>query len=276
MAYFILGHGYEDIESERQTMPEGTILVTATECGRSVLDKDLYAIMDELWENPDIAKTPDKFPPEIRKRLRIYNPGDDYPTVYVSPFMDFDAKDEKNIKMLEKSGVYPIPLPFTDEEMRVGRAKSKFGMFVDNSEGLIDKMYKGSLISPPLESIKGIYENDLPISMLSEGIPIKTIFEKLGKGIYYFTICRSVLMPSEFNFHNLPNNNANNSLQLAKHFLGKTDDPRIKRNLEKKIFTIEKVIRPRSAKKLASRSNALAGTGTSRRNRRVSRKQRKN
>lgn len=249
-AYVMIGHGYENIEDERQYMPADTVLVTITECGRSVKDKELYEILDLFQDNPEIAKTPDLFPEEIRKKLRIYISGEEYPTLFLSPLSDFDSKFNKNIKLIEKSGVYPVPLPF--EDTIVGEVKTTYGMFLDNSDRMINKAYEGSLIKPNIDDMEKIYGHDLPISMLSEPIPISEIFSKLGKGIYYFPICRQIQLPDKLrNLYKLIPENIDkmNSLEVAKYMYNHVDDEKLKRKLRGQIFTMETIIRPRSASK---------------------------
>lgn len=254
MAYFLLGHGSEDIESERQEMPEDTVLITISECGVSVKDADLYLILDEINKTPELAKTPEKFPEDIRKRLRIYTQGMEYPTLYLSPFLDFDSKYKPNTKLIEKSGVYSIPLSF--EDTMVGEATTKYGMFVDDSNSVIEKAYEGSLIGPSLPDIKKTYGNDLPISLLSEEIPISSIFSKVGKGIYYFPVCRNVKLPNELVdlFNTIPKSvNTLDSLEVANYMIDHVSDEKLKRELRRRIFTIKNT---RSRSELRQRPKA--------------------
>ena len=248
MAYFILGHGFESIEDERQEMPEGTYLVAAAECGRTTTGVEVDEIINELLKNPDVAKTPEAFPEAIRRRLRIYSPGMEYPNVLVSPLVYFDVKNERDTNVIQKSGVFPIPLPF--EDLDVGKVKIKYGSYVDNSDGILEKAYEGSLVGPPLQEIKATYGNDLPMMLLGEPISIQTIFSKLGKGIYYFPICRSVAPPEDFElremYRTLPKSvNTHDSLAVATYMLDHVADPKLKRKLQKQIFTIN-TIRARS------------------------------
>lgn len=244
MAYFILGHGFENVEDERQEMPEGTYLVASAECGRVTTDTEVKGIMNELLKNPDLAKTPEAFPEVLRRRMRIYSPGMEYPNVLVSPLVYFDVKNERNTTVIQKSGVFPIPLPF--EDMNIGKVKVKFGSYVDNSNGILEKAYEGSLVGPPLREIKATYGNDLPMTLLGEPIPIQTIFSKLGKGIYYFPICRSVGPPEDFEllemYRTLPKSvNTHDSLAVATYMLDHVDDAKLKRKLQKQIFAINSI-----------------------------------
>jgi hypothetical protein len=198
--FVILGHGYENVEIERKILPTGVTLITTTECGRTVQDTNLYKLLDELYK-VESAPSPRNLSRKINKYFRIYESGEEYPSLYTSLLLEFPTKVDKNKFIIEKAGVYKLPLSFNpDGEMFTGYIHLTPHGWVDLSgQSIIEKSYEGAVFAPSLDTIKKDYShnNEIALSVFQESIPISKIFDSLGPGIYYFPLCRQVQIPSQ-------------------------------------------------------------------------------
>jgi hypothetical protein len=251
MAYFFMGHGNEYVEEERQTVPDGITLVTITECGFETRGAEIESFMRLLSDNYEISiKEPTVLPDE---HLRIYKAGEEMPTLSASFLMDFIIN--KNDALLCKSGVFKLPLLFDWETMEIDETiliHPEMGGYIDNTTGVVDKLYEGAVFPPRewLETIKRTYTDSLiPRYALLKPFKLTDIFEFIGPGIYYFGLCRAVDPPiSLFNYSPVPNDlrQTYNSAEYIRHYLKQSKRPKDRKLLERTLFTIEKVIRPRS------------------------------
>lgn len=272
--FFIIGHGSEDVESERQVLPEGVTLVLSTVCGRMQSESNFIKYA-KLFQAP-FSGNPEDLPPEIQETFRIYKPGMEYPSISVTSLADFkytNAKGKTKIG-LYKSGVYKLPLQFNFDDTYMEKSiTSMFGFdYIDNTDGILDKVYEGAVIAPDImESIEkyGYEKTEIPLALMRDAIPVSKIFERLGPGIYYYLGCRTSeiknYMPEIQKHYNkerknilneIPQGNLNevrqkklgdsfNSMILAKKALNKLQK---ESNSEENIDEFEKRLRERVKK----------------------------
>jgi hypothetical protein len=192
----------------------------------------------------------------ISKPLRIYKYPDEIPTLFISFFLDFLFEDGR--VGVEKSGVYSVPLPFSDLPVDYIKLTKIYGnKYIDNSTGIIDKVYSGSVYPPEswLTKIKTDYKQ-IPETILKKDFSLTDIFKYFdNKGTFYFSLCRSIPFRGNLGkyLESIPKNitNTHNTLKIAEYMLKMKEEldikPKNRKFLEQTIFSV-KQIRPRSAK----------------------------
>jgi len=108
-AYIIIGHGNEHIVDTRNKVPENCMLITSEECGRYgtfpeyVFDAAQNPAFEEWFKDPVRYKR--ELETAFRKKLHIYLPGQEYPSLTYNLF------DETKGLGLGVAGVWPLPSP---------------------------------------------------------------------------------------------------------------------------------------------------------------------
>ena len=227
-AFLILGHGFEDPKEydTRQVLPANTYLVTTTECGVSATSAhDMFPMIEAMLAQPDMFKDPkthlEHITHLVRKGLRILGPGDPYP--FLKTNLTINVGSESGT-YLAKSGIYQLPLTPADfsiwpeglaipEDMRdearyVVPLKGKSPMYLKVDQprtilGTIQTAYRGAVF-PNQATVTAAVESDryYPTGIVQLGHlqgaftqTLEQIFERLGPGVYYYPICRSIKLP---------------------------------------------------------------------------------
>lgn len=185
--YALLGHGSEAIvtPSERNVVPPGVTLVTVTACGQLSYDHVVERLIDILMSlrdtRPDIIRNPREHLAEIQPLLEypihVYKPGDRYPALLytsnsffgdpyyeyeLSGVVDVDTLDQEDAAFTYTHVAYAHPPALSDEEYAIAYRKSVF----------------------PTPDVA-------PTEHL-ESAPVRTVFDNVGPGVYYFTACRYI------------------------------------------------------------------------------------
>jgi hypothetical protein len=190
------GHGCEDIGydlSERQKVPDGYKLITASQCGALTLfDERAIATLRQFQPPREFADSPyrkerflkmDKWEMKAMSTildtpLRIYQPGDLMPSLHFQPFADYEGQ-------VGISGVLKYPI---SNEVDI-RKQVPFS----DSEDILDEIYSGS-VYPTVGAARKIFNNvgksyDLMKKELK--IDVLSIMKRLGPGTYFFIVCRA-------------------------------------------------------------------------------------
>lgn len=189
--FLFLGHGEENpVEFEaRRKLPDGYTLVTFAKCGVSTYTSKIGAFLEWTKKNQDHSMNPANYSKEIGEvfgvEIRVYRGGDLYPPlIYTPALFHYSLSD----MYLRPSGLHLLPLivenrmatPIKinkDERLDMPKALSVYGgALYPSADNLIDKS---------------------PVDLLKIKLPIETIFEKFGPGVYYWPICRSISKAEE-------------------------------------------------------------------------------
>jgi hypothetical protein len=113
-AYLVLGHGRERLGNTRPTVPDGSVLVLSESCGMLGLIPWTYYEIFANANNRDLFADPVTNRAAIEvllgRRIHIYQAGDHYPDLLVSPVSEMESEEGK----YNPSGVYHIPLHSED------------------------------------------------------------------------------------------------------------------------------------------------------------------
>lgn len=218
-SFLVLGHGIESpIEfEERNTIPEGIVLVTIAECG-IVTTIDEVCPMVTAFANPDnatIFAEPRRNKPAIQgflngKDIHIFEPGDRYPNLMLQMFLDWNNDTYVNVF---KSGLYKFPI--AKEEFAIGQGSTfceqlfkKIGPYKGFMQIMPDnfdarEMFEGSIYPTPTEVLALVDKHTRRSDKIKKAvtIPLETLFEKGGPGVYYYVVCRhpkNVTSPNQF------------------------------------------------------------------------------
>ena len=225
-SFLVLGHGIESPVNfeKRATIPEGIVLVTIAECGIVTRTEDVCPIV-EAFSNPDnaaIFAEPRRNKAAITgflngKDVHIFEAGDKYPTLMLQMFLDWSQDEYTEIF---KSGLYTFPI--VKDEFMIGEGDTfcnklytKMGPYKGFSQTMpadfdAKQMFKGSLY-PTDEEVLGLVDTHRKKSQAIKKavtVPLETLFEKGGPGVYYYVVCRH---PKDIYS---PNNLVSNVLQV--------------------------------------------------------------
>jgi hypothetical protein len=183
MAYLIMGHGFEEHRKTSKHLPDGVTLVTLAECGRGTGASELTRILDIFTTYPARVKTPTRLPDS--SGLKIYMPGDEYPSLFVQLFTDLRAVDSKKDahRRILKSGVYKSPIPFEFPEVADIELR-EMGVPAE----VVTEAYAGSVMTP--SDLRPNEAGVVPLSQLKTVWSLEDIFKRLGPGVYYYPLCR--------------------------------------------------------------------------------------
>ena len=204
--YVCIGHGLEEIAEEKETfedraiLPEGYCVVTYVEAGDVATNKQVCPIFD-LFRNTDddinnVLSNPELFRDIMPEGMRVYYPGMKVPKLIFIPNTTWSKS-----RTVCKSGVFKYPIsddiifPISkstetdiDDETYKGYLKEcNNGMCKLTDKTDDDTMKTHVNIFP--ETWKGteiyetIFKGDIELTL-------EKIMRKLGKGFYYFPICR--------------------------------------------------------------------------------------
>jgi hypothetical protein len=218
--YLILGHGIEEIKNieERKIIPEGITLITLSECGIITSTDEVCpmvnAFADRRMDNVLSFPIVNKEDVEMLiggKKIHIYTTGAPYPTLKLQMFLDWrvtipdGSGEEIDAVKIMKSGVYKFPLNATDFELNpageticdksfkylkpYGNPWQKTDMPSDFTP--LD-MFGGSLF-PTVADVTHHMETVKKEEGLKKVLefPLEDVFQKCGKGIYYYVVCRA-------------------------------------------------------------------------------------
>jgi hypothetical protein len=226
-SFLILGHGVEsavDFE-ERNKIPKGIVLVTIAECGIITTKEDVCPMVEAFTkpEYRDLLANPKENRKEIEgllngKPIHIFEEGDSYPTLALQMFLDWSHNSHISVF---KSGLYKFPvskevMKLSDNPTFCESLYTRFGAYKGFSQILPDdfqaeQMYKGSLFPTvsEIETTMNAVQKRSAALKSSVTVPLETLFEKGGPGVYYYVVCRH---PKNVK---TPENLVRNYLQLA-------------------------------------------------------------
>lgn len=223
-AYVFTGHGNEITTTDfasRQTIPDGITLVTLTECGIPTNAPEIMKVMQKLNASPELfarlgsGTTAEKdVKAQLGNDIHIFRPGMSYPDLQYAPISDLHPPDkgEENYTIYAKSGVYTLPIPFTEQpEWKCGNnvmrhKPTRYTLPLDMEFAKYCPMTKGFDIEAARRSFVGsVYPTGDQLEAILKTkkdnyrdpkkeedtyIPIGEVFAKLGPGVYYWIICR--------------------------------------------------------------------------------------
>ncbi len=229
-AYFILGHGTEDIEKGREfILPEGKTLVILASCGRPTIAQLDVAQLRHLFttsENKELLMNPIdnyyKLRSFISKDLTIYEAGEKIPNISVKFISNWGSD-------FSKAGVFPYPMTrLTDNKGDIIRLNPKTRSTFDKKD--IMGLYEGSIFPKNIEGLidissteEGVYIKQLEKNM---EFPLSAILKNSHPGVYYYAACRSLpIAPLNRTFYASNNgempllNQVSNKQEWSKPFL---------------------------------------------------------
>jgi hypothetical protein len=224
-AFLILGHGFEEPGDydTREKLPADTYLVTMTECGVAATSADdMFPIIEGMIALPELFKDPETNQEHIihllRKGIRILRPGDPYPFLRTNLVINVGP-------YLAKSGIYKLPLtrtnfsiwpaniPVPDDMIQEApyvvplKPGSTSSMYLRPHPNLpilqaLQSVYSGAIF-PSADSVETTARSDRNFPALVGLGTLETaftqtlpeIFTRLGPGVYYYPICRSIESP---------------------------------------------------------------------------------
>ena len=227
-AFLVLGHGFEDPKEydTRDVLPADTYLVTMTECGvASTSADDMFPIIEGMIAQPELFKDPETNQEHIihllRKGIRILGPGDPYPFLHTNLVINVSNKGSN---YLAKSGIYKLPL--TREDFSIWprdiaipddmRNEAPYIVPLNNKNPMYLKVEQPRTILETLQTVYrgAIFPNEKTLETTVTSDPnfpsgivglghlqeqftqtLSQIFERLGPGVFYYPICRSIEMP---------------------------------------------------------------------------------
>lgn len=207
-SFLVLGHGIESpIEfEERNTIPDGIVLVTIAECGIVTTEEEVCPMVEAFTDsvNKDIFADPRRNKAAIQgflngKDVHIFEPGDRYPNLTLQMFLDWSDNDYVKIF---KSGLYKFPIK--KEDFTIGEGSTfcqKLFKRLSPYKGFLQimpddfnakEMFEGSLYPTPGEVMTLIDSHKRRSDRIKKAvtIPLETLFEKAGPGVYYYVVCR--------------------------------------------------------------------------------------
>lgn len=202
--FLIAGHGSENVVNfnKRNKVPDDKVIVLFPVCARPNF-MNTGCTMTDMFNNPKFSRflaNPIKYREKIENHIghpiRIYLPNEYIPNMSTNLFLDFDIE---NIICM-KSGVYRINnIPEINRKILPEIKKSSQNLGTPLCKRFIGTMsspekynvkihneiFKGNLYQPALRN--GNSFNDLKY----RSFKIDDIINTVGKGIYYYTGCRS-------------------------------------------------------------------------------------
>lgn len=195
-AYIYLGHGNEDAVpyTERQIVPEGTIVVSFTKPGEGLEFQVSEKIIGAMHENDRLFQDPIRNKEEIERvtgqQIRIYEAGSLMPALYYYPVNDMPGtRGQINFY---QSGIYQLPIPFHS------LYDTLVNLPLNNTK--IENLYKGDLndfLRRRLQSSE--FQNEQGNFLLEKMLRGNTfeytasqLIEEMGSGVHYFLNCRGV------------------------------------------------------------------------------------
>lgn len=182
--YVMLGHGSElPVEIEhRPVLPEGITLVTAVECGLLSPRYLPGQILQLLKKNEQLANNPVKnqlaLSMALGIKIHVYKPGERYPALSYQPVSTLNTDEYFLSGVVDLATIKPRNI----ELMQTG--KEVQGLF----EREVSESYSKS-VYPNVRSAKTILSRErMPV------VPIEDVFREVGQGVYYFPICRDVVV----------------------------------------------------------------------------------
>jgi hypothetical protein len=207
-SFLVLGHGIESpIEfEERNIIPDGYTLVTIAECGIVTTIDEVCPMIRAFTnaDNQEIFGKPRANKAMIReflngKDIHIFEAGDRYPNLLLQMFLDWN---KNNYVEIFKSGLYKFPIQ--KEGFGIGKGRTyceKLFKTIGPYKGFLsimpedfnaNEMFEDS-IYPTAEEVNRLIETHKRRSdKVKKGvtIPLETLFEKGGPGVYYYVVCR--------------------------------------------------------------------------------------
>ncbi len=218
--FLTLGHGEDDVDvkfESRMVLPEGFTLVTLAQCGVVTKGESVHPMMD-AFTNPamkDVLQDPLANKEAISGLvggipIYIYRPGDLIPDLSLHLLLEWIKKSEKKM-YVQQSGVYKFPVldgfdlggaPGAEGPDAKLNLKFKYipvtwgwekpNNFINKDE--VINLYKNSLF-PTQDEVNGILDaNNMEFKKVKKATTynLSTVFERLGPGVYYFVVCRSI------------------------------------------------------------------------------------
>ena len=202
--FLIAGHGSENVVNfnKRNKVPDDKVIVLFPVCARPNF-MNTGCTMTDMFNNPKFSRflaNPIKYREKIENHIghpiRIYLPNEYIPNMSTNLFLDFDIE---NIICM-KSGVYRINnIPEINRKILPEIKKSS-----QNLGTPLCKRFIGTMPSPEKYNVKihnEIFKGNLYPLALRNGnsfndlkyrsFKIDDIINTVGKGIYYYTGCRS-------------------------------------------------------------------------------------
>ena len=235
--YVIDGHGSETmcLMTERDVIPDNTVLITFAECGNYVFLADAIPRLESMAKSPgewtkftvdmSLKDIKDSLPKYLAKSAHVYTAGMRYPKLSLTSLGSSSVTGEIKgppprkpitVQRYWKSGVYELP-PKLEDYSGDWEVKQSYGgqtsPWYHKKTGLLAT---GSGYSYTYRSVKTTPERDAAVAKsMYEGallpeekaqetaierhmagtsedpIPLASIFEKLGPGVYYWMVCRA-------------------------------------------------------------------------------------
>ena len=207
------GHGAEDFD-HHDIVPPGRTLVTMAKCGAMLVNAEIFRKLAGVFtsEHADAVKALlldvdrraagiEDFLGFPRGTLRIYRAGERCPRLF---YMPVSIQRLPGIAVYEKSGTYALPTArealFASAGAGAGAAEDDVIRFVlpetdPVDDDLLDIVYSGS-IYPTVEGAQALFAaagNDIHRFESLMVTPVSQIMDRLGEGVYLFTVCRSGL-----------------------------------------------------------------------------------
>ncbi len=216
-AYLVMGHGLEDIEGPRISVPKDVIIVTIAQCAVSTLEPQVCSFIQGFMDptNEEILKDPIRYKKEIETKfgsqIRVYREGMDYPFFAVQYYALME-----DVKTIWKSGIYKFPI--TDDVPEHLKDKKECNNFVIGNidisskvdKAILDEVYRGSIYPPMPKKKNGISNIDLTSKTYKQIKPYflhpfhETVDTLDKPAVYYYVICRHPYMSIPTNVFKKP------------------------------------------------------------------------
>lgn len=198
------GHGSEDFDAY-DTVPSGRTLVVLAKCGAMIINDEIFRKLAGVFTS-DAAELAKRLLLKIDTRaagvedflgfprgtLRIYKEGDRCPRLFYLPL---DIQRLPGAVVYNKSGIYAMPSERsylfdsdTERLQRVAMADTE-----PVTDDLVAAMYAGSVYPTPAgaHALFHATGNNLRRFETLAVTPMSEIMERLGAGVYFFTVCRA-------------------------------------------------------------------------------------
>lgn len=224
------GHGAEDFD-HHDIVPPGRTLVTMAKCGAMLVNAEIFRKLAGVFTSEHAAAVKtllldvdrraagiEDFLGFPRGTLRIYRAGERCPRLF---YMPVSIQRLPGIAVYEKSGTYALPTErdalFTSAAAEAGAGTRAGGAGAEAGAGgagaeddiirfvlpatdpvdndLLDILYTGS-IYPTVEGAQALFSavgSDIHKFESLMVTPVSQIMERLGAGVYFYTVCRSGL-----------------------------------------------------------------------------------
>lgn len=185
--FIFLGHGGETPGDwgARKPLPPGYTLVAFTQCGLVTYTDKIGRFLDWAKTSQDRAMSPGKHEKEIGKifetEVRVYEGGDAYPPLIYYPLLHHN--DSGGNTYTRASGFHTLPLIVENTMTTPMKFKSSDPLKLSDALSI----YSGALY-PSADQLVGKTMTDIE----KVKIPIETILERFGPGVYYWPICRAL------------------------------------------------------------------------------------